>query len=113
MKTKILTGIAGLLLASSSMFAGWRVGVGVGGGYYGPRAGFYAGSAPVYRYWRPRYVAPAPYVAVAPAPYYAPAPYVDAYAGPAPFYGAVWIPGRWNYGPAGRFWVRGYWGRHR
>ena len=113
MKTKIMTGIAGLLLASSTMFAGWGVSVGVGGGYYGPRGGFYAGPAPVYRYWRPHYVAPVPYVAVAPAPYYAPDPYVDTYVGPPPFYGAVWVPGRWTYGRGGRYWVRGYWCHRR
>lgn len=98
MKKKLLTGIAGLLLASSTMFAGWRVGY---GGYYYHH--------PLVRPYVGAYIAPAPYV----PPYVAPAPYVDAYVGPAPFYGAVWIPGRWVYGPHGRYLVRGYWGHRR
>ena len=99
MKIKLLTGLAGLLLASSTMFAGWGVSVGIGSRYpyYGPRAGVYVGSAPVYREWQPTYVAPAPCV--------------NEYVGPAPFYGAAWCPGRWAYGPHGRYWARGYWGR--
>ncbi len=114
MKTKLLVGLAGLLLASSTMFAGWGFGFGVRGRYYGPRGGVYVGVAPGYY----GYAAPAPYVQpYAPAPYapapYASAPYVDAYVGPAPFYGAVWFPGRWTYGPRGRYWVRGYWGHRR
>ncbi|MBV9294338.1 MAG: hypothetical protein JO145_02105 [Acidobacteriaceae bacterium] len=99
MKKKLLVGVAGLLLASSSMFAGWRVGFGFRGGYYAPRYGAYVGVAPGY------YYAPAPYA----YSYAAPAPYVAA----APFYGAVWFPGRWGYGPRGRYWVRGYWGHRR
>jgi hypothetical protein len=65
------------------------------------------------------YVAPTPYVDpyayAAPAPYvdnYA-APYADEYVGPAPFAGAIWIGGGWSYGPHGRYWVRGHWGRRR
>lgn len=109
MKTKLLIGLVGLLLASSSMFAGWRVGIGVGA----PPV-YVAPVHPYHHYWGPgpyvgAYAAPAPY----PAPYVAPAPYVDAYAGPAPFYGAIWIPGRWAYGPHGRYWARGYWGHRR
>ena len=100
MKSKLLTGLAGLLLASSTTFASWGVSVGIGAPrpYYGPRAGVYvaAAPAPVYR----------------PAPYVAPAPYVNTYVEPAPFVGAVWFPGRWGYGQRGRYWVRGYWG-HR
>jgi hypothetical protein len=110
MKTKLLVGLAGLLLASSTMFASWRVGVGVRGGYYGhPRGGVYVGVAPEYY----GYTAPAPYVAPYADPYVAPAPYVDSYVGPAPFVGAYWVPGRWNYGPRGRYYVRGYWGHRR
>jgi len=113
MKKKFFVGLAGLLLASSTMFAGWGFGFGFRGGYWGPRHGVYVGVAPSY------YYAPAPYAYgyAAPAyvgpPYAAPAPYVDAYVGPAPFYGAVWFPGRWTYGPRGRYWVRGYWGHRR
>lgn len=110
MKTKLLVGLAGLLLASSTMFADWRVGVGGRGGYYAhPRGGVYVGVAPGYY----GYAAPAPYVAPYADPYVAPAPYVDAYVGPAPFVGAYWVPGRWNYGPRGRYFVRGYWGHRR
>ena len=112
MKQKILLGIAGLLFASSTTFAGW--GVGLGAGYFGTPAAVYVG--PVHGYYhhyrvRPyvgAYVAPAPYALT----YVAPAPYVDTYVGPPPFYGAVWIPVGWAYGPHGRYWVRGYWG-HR
>jgi hypothetical protein len=115
MKRKLFTIIGGLLLASSSMFAGWGVSVGVGSGYYGPRGGVVIASGP--GYVRPHYWTPGPYVAaVSPAPYAVvpppPAPYVETYVGPPPFYGAVWVPGRWYYGPRGRYWVRGYW-RHR
>ncbi len=108
MKKKIFAGVAGLLLASSTMFAGWRGGFGVRGGYYAPRHGVYVGVAP-------GYYAPSPYAYgyAGPAPYVAPGPYVDAYVGPAPFYGAVWFPGRWGYGVRGRYWVRGYWGHRR
>ncbi|MBV9302433.1 MAG: hypothetical protein JOY62_02805 [Acidobacteriaceae bacterium] len=97
MKTKLLTGIAGLLLASSTMFGGWRVGY--RGYYHRPWVRPYIGA----------YVAPAPYVPT----YIAPGPYVDAYVGPAPFYGAIWTSGRWAYGPHGRYWARGYWGHRR
>ncbi len=90
MKIKLLTRLAALLLASSTVFASWGVSVGVGSPrpYYAPRANVYVGAAPVYRPWRT---------------YYAP---------PAPYYGAVWFPGRWSYGARGRCWVNGYWG-HR
>ena len=113
MKSKLLIGFTGLLLASSTMFAGWGFGFGVRGGFYAPRHGIYVGVARAYPY---RYVAPAPYYAygyAASTPYVAAGPYVDAYAGAAPFFGAVWFPGRWCYGPRGRYWARGYWGRRR
>lgn len=88
MKTKLA---ALFLLASSSMFAGWRVGFGVGvGPVYVP---------PPRVYVTPRaYVAPPPYVYGAPYVYSTPYPYVREYVTPAPY-------------------VRGYWGsgydRHR
>ena len=120
MKKKIVGGIAGLLLASSTIFAaGWgdhheryerRVG-------YERRGGVYLGVSP--GYYGYGYTAPAPYVNsyatpygdpyAAPAPYVAPGPYVNEYVAPAPYYGGgVWVGGRWrNY--HGR--DRGYWGR--
>lgn len=113
MKNKLFLGIIGFLLASSAMFAGW--GVGFGAGWYGVPGIAYA--APVYghyyRGWiRPyvgAYLAPLPYA----VPYAAPAPNIETYVGPPPFFGAIWIPGRWIYGPHGRYWVRGYWGHRR
>jgi|SRR5690348_16818819 hypothetical protein len=113
MKNKLFLGIVGFLLASSTMFAGW--GVGFGAGWYGVPGIAYA--RPVHEYYhrgwiRPyvgAYLAPLPYA----VPYVAPAPYIDTYVGPPPFFGAVWIPGRWMYGPHGRYWVRGYWGHRR
>ncbi len=99
MKIKFLIALLASCLVSTATFAGvWR-----GDAYY----------APHHRYWHSRpYVGAyiAPYVA--PVPYAVPTPYIDGYAGPAPYYGAVWCPGRWAYGPSGRYWVRGYW-RHR
>lgn len=84
MKHKILTGIAGLLLASSSSFAAWGVSIGVGGGgYYGPRERVFVGGGPapvpVAPYCPPRstyyaappaYLAPPPYGYVRRDPYY-------------------------------------------
>lgn len=104
MKKKILMGIGGLFLASSSMFAGWGVSVGAGGGYWGPRAGVVIASRPAYR---PYYYAPRPYV-MAPVPY--------GYVARAPVYVAplvasIWIAPHWEYRPAGRIWVRGHYGR--
>ena len=104
MKRKLFTLLGLGLLASSSMFAGWGVSVGFGGRYYAPPPRVFVARGPAYV--APHYWAPAPYVAVAPAPY------VETYVGPPPFYGAVWVAGRWCYGPAGRYWARGYW-RHR
>ncbi len=110
MKTKLLMGIGTLLLASSSMFAGW--GVSVGGGYYGPRAGVVvAGGGPVYApyCYRPRHYVVAPsygYVAAAPYGYVAPAP---AYVAPPVV--SAWIAPHWEYGVRGRYWVRGHYGR--
>lgn len=96
MKSKLLMGIGTLLLASSSMFAGWGFSVGVGGPrYVAPRAGVVVAGGPVYR---PYYY----------APYYASGPY--AYVAPPRVY-SVWIPAHWEYGPRGRFWVRGHYGR--
>lgn len=80
MKTKVL---ALFLLASSSMFAGWRVGFGVGVGpaYVPPPRVYVAPPAP--------YVAP--YAYVAPYGYYQPyRPYVREYVAPVPYVGGYW-----------------------
>ncbi len=74
MKTKVL---ALFLLASSSMFAGWRVGFGVG---VGP---VYVPSARVY-------VAPSRYGYVAPPTYYVTDPYGNEYVSPAPYVRSYW-----------------------
>lgn len=113
MKTKLLLGLAGLLLASSTMFAGWGAGYGVRGHYYAPRHGVYVGVAPGHYgghyggYYG--YAAAPPYV----GGYVAPGPYVSAYVGPAPIYGGAWFPGRWGYGQRGRYSARGYGGHRR
>jgi len=83
MKTKVL---ALFLLASSSMFAGWRVGFGVGVG-------------PVYVPPPRVYVAPpaayvAPYAYVTPYSYYRPYPYVREYVAPLPYVRGYWHSGR-------------------
>jgi hypothetical protein len=99
MKRKLmLIGLVALLGASSTSFAGVRIGVFVGPRYV---------PAPVF-------VAPAPVLTV-PAPVYVgppaivPAPYITAVR----FVGAVWIPGHWVNSAYGRYWVRGYWTRRR
>ena len=76
MKTKVL---ALFLLASSSMFAGWRVGFGVGVG-------------PIYEPPAQVYVAPPSYPYYAPPTYYAPNPYVNEYVAPAPYVRNYWRP---------------------
>jgi hypothetical protein len=83
MKTKVL---ALFLLASSSMFAGWRVGFGVGvGPAYVPPPRVYVARPPVY-------VAPPPYLYSAPYSYYSPYPYVDTYVAPVPYGRGYWHP---------------------
>lgn len=85
-----------LLLATSTSFAGVRIGVIVGPRYE---------PAPVF-------VAPAPLLSV-PAPVYVAPPAIVAapYIAPVPFVGAVWVPGHWVHGAYGPYWVRGYWVR--
>ncbi len=89
MKTKLL---AGLLLASSSLFtgkafAGWGVSFGFGhGGYYAPPARVY----------------------VAPPPYY---PSYYAAPGPYGYRHAHFVPAHFTYGPYGRCWVPAHWVR--
>jgi hypothetical protein len=141
MKNKLAFLLAGLLAISTAAFAadgrdhGYRGGDDRGGdhheyyrggdhddhyrggyrdyGYRGGGGGVYLGTPGYYS----GYVAPAPYVDPyaysTPDPYaygYA-APYADEYVGPAPFPGAIWIGGGWGYGPHGRYFVRGHWGR--
>lgn len=139
MKNKLAFVLAGLLAISSAAFAadgrdhgyrgagdyrggayhenyrgdsGYRGGYGYRGGSGG---GVYLGASPSYY---SAYVAPTPYVdpyayttPAAPYPDAYAAPYADAYAGPAPFAGAIWIGGGWSYGPHGRYFTRGHWGR--
>lgn len=86
MKKTLLMAVGGLLMATSSMFAGWGISVGVAPGYvYAP--------PPPYVYEDPYAYEDAPPVYVAP---------------PA----VVWVPGYWSYGPYGRFWVDGHYDRH-
>jgi hypothetical protein len=130
MKNKFAFVLAGLLAISSAAFAadgrdhGYRGGDYRSGGVYhenyrndnrgayrdygyrGGGGGVYLGVGPSYY---SGYVAPAPYVD--PYAYAAPAPYADEYVGPPPFAGAIWIGGGWTYGPHGRYFVRGHWGR--
>jgi hypothetical protein len=89
MKNKLILALMALAFVAPMSFAGVHVGVIAG----------------------PRYV-PAP-VVVAPAPVYvAPPPIVTVprpvFIGPAPYWRGVWAPGRWMYGPRGRYWVGGY-----
>ncbi len=110
MKTKLAIGLAGLLLAGSTMFAGWGAGFGNRDRYH-HRSGVYVGVAPGYysgysAYSAPYYAAPAPYP-------YAVDPYANEYVESAPYYGGAWITGRWTYGPRGRHWERGYRGYRR
>lgn len=74
MKTKVL---ALFFLASSCIFADWRVGFGVGIG-------------PVYVPPARVYVAPSPYGYYAPYNDYAPYPYVNEYVAPAPYVRGYW-----------------------
>ena len=100
MKKKIFVGLAGVLLASSTMFAQWRDRDDhhheryEHHDRYERRGGVYLGVAPGYY----GYTAPAPYVDPYADqyanPYYAPGPYVDGYV--APYYGGGWIGGHWN-----------------
>ena len=137
MKNKFAFALAGLLAISTAAFAAdWRDhgyrggeqrgayqqnyrggdrGYNYGGrgyardyGYRGGGGGVYVGGGPNYY---SGYVAPAPYVD--PYAYSAPAPYADAYVGAPPFAGAIWVGGRWTYGPHGHYWARGSWGHRR
>ncbi len=106
MKKKIFVGVAGVLLASSTMFAQWRDRDGHHPERYERRGGVYLGVAPGYY----GYTAPAPYVDpyatpyanqyAAPyaneyaAPYTVPGPYVEGYVGSGPYYGGAWFGGR-------------------
>lgn len=100
MKTKF---VIGLLLASSALFAGPRVAVGIGFGV--PVApSYYVAPAPVPAYAPPAYGAPA-YV---PPPAYGPAP---AYLAPAPGYN--WVGGYWYFSGGHRLWHSGYWAAPR
>ncbi|HEY1213088.1 MAG TPA: hypothetical protein VGE93_05600 [Bryobacteraceae bacterium] len=88
MKAKLL---AVFLLASSSIFADWRVGIGVGvGPVYPP--------GPVYEAGPPVYVAPAPYGYVSPYTYVAPYPYFRSYWGSDRYYNR-WHDRRWDCDP--------------
>jgi len=79
MKTKVL---ALFLLASSSMFAGWRVGFGVGvGPAYVPPPRVYVAPPAAYV---------APYAYVTPYSYYRPYPYVREYVAPLPYVRGYW-----------------------
>ena len=137
MKNKLAFALAGLLAVSTAAFAAGERDH--GGNYHaGDRGGHYAGAyhetyrggAPAYGYrggggvylgvtpgYYSGYIAPTPYVDpyayAAPAPYADPyaAPYPDEYVGAPPFPGAIWIGGNWGFGPHGRYWVRGHWGR--
>ncbi len=105
MKKRILLGCAGLLLASSTMFAGWG-----DRGYdhherYERRGGVYVGVAPGYAYG----YAPEPYV----NPYDAPVPYDYEYAAPAPYYGGAWVSGGWGHERRDGNWGRSDWRHHR
>jgi WXXGXW repeat (2 copies) len=102
MKTKFIPGLllGSFLLASSALFAGPRVSIGVGIGV--PVApSYYVAPAPVPAYYGP----PAPaYV----APAYVPPP---AYLAPAPGYS--WISGYWYFSGGRRLWRPGYWAAPR
>jgi hypothetical protein len=84
MKAKLL---AVFLLASSSIFADWRVGIGVGVGPVYPPGQIYEAAPPVY-------VAPAPYG------YVSPYSYGGVYVAPYPYVGGYWSSDRyydrWN-----------------
>jgi hypothetical protein len=95
MKTKL---IVALLLASSAVFAGPRIAIGIG---IPAAPAYYASPAPVPVYAPPVYAPP-------PAAYVAPAP---AYIAPAPGY--RWVPGSWYYSGGRRFWRQGYWAAPR
>jgi len=96
MKTKCILGV---LLASSVLFAGPRIAIGVATGV--PAApSYYVVPAPV-----PAYVPPAPVYA---APAYVPPP---AYVAPAPGYS--WVAGYWYFSGGRRLWHPGYWAHPR
>ena len=99
MKTKFIPALllGGFLLASSTLFAGPRIAIGVGIG---------VPVAPSY------YVAPAPLPAYPPPAYAAPAYFPGpAYVAPAPGYS--WVSGYWYFSSGRRFWRPGYWAAPR
>ena len=112
MKKKLLVGCGGLLLAASSMFAGWGDRYHDSHERYVRRGGVYVGVAPGYTYgyaapnYGYSYTAPAPY----PDGYVAPAPYVNEYVAPAPYvgsyYGGAWTSDRWRYERRDHDWRR-------
>ena len=114
MKNRILAGCAGLLLASSTMFAGWGDRDDHRHERYEHRGGVYLGVGPSYSYG---YATPAPYADPYAGPYGYGAPYVNGYAAPAPYYGGVWVGGRWRDRDYRRDWDRdhdrGRWGNRR
>jgi len=100
MKTKFILGI---LLASSALFAGPRISIGVGIGVpVAPR--YYVAPAPVPAYFPPVPVAVPAYV----APAYFPPP---AYVAPGPGYS--WVAGCWYFSGGRRLWRSGYWAAPR
>ena len=128
MKNKLTIALAGLLAISTASFAadradhGYRGGGDVHGGYHQEYRGDhayrgdpgYVGGGGVYLGVTPGYAAPAPYAYSVPvAPYAEPytAPYPDEYVGAPPSPRAIWIGGSWAFGPHGRYWVGGHWGR--
>ena len=115
MKHKILAGCAGLLLASSTMFAGWGDRDNRYHERYEHRGGVYIGVRPSYSYGY-SYGYATPYVDPCPTPYGYGAPYVNEYVSPAPYYGG-WVGGRWRDRDRRRDWDhdrdRGHWGYRR
>ncbi len=109
MKAKLFI-IAGLLLASTSAFAGvhWSVGIGVGGYYPPPPVAVYAPPPPPPAYYVP--AAPGPGYVWVSGYYYPVGPrYVwrAGYWARRPFPGAYWVAPRYH----GHRYYGGYWHR--
>lgn len=104
MKTKFIPVLllGSFLFASSALFAGPRIAIGVGIG---------VPVAPRY------YVAPPPVPAFAPPAYPAPAYAAPAYVLPpayvAPVPGYSWVSGYWYFSGGRRLWRSGYWAAPR
>jgi hypothetical protein len=92
--------IFGLLLASSALFAGPRIAIGVGIGVP-VTPSYYVAPAPLSAY-------PPPAYGVYGAPAYVPPP---AYVAPAPGYG--WVGGYYYFSGGRRLWHTGYWAAPR